>query len=197
MDAKILEQLDEYFNEEFSLIRHDLTALEALIKQKIRQLGQGLLQRAVHSKPNGYKGCSMACECGGSMRFVQHRSRDIHTLFGWILYNWSGKECSIGAARQILGRAGTGKIPAEQTKAAYLRREYLADCQTNPGRRKKILSLKIFLLTMLGCTAILFSVSRCNDRVIARGFRFCDWRVWPCPLVHRHWASKACGLSTY
>ena len=84
MDAKILDLLEEYFNEEFALVRHDLTALEALIKEKMQLLGQGLLQRAVNSKPNGYKGSSMACECGGSMRFVQHRPRDIHTLFGWI-----------------------------------------------------------------------------------------------------------------
>lgn len=84
MDTKILDLLEEYFNDEFALVRHDLTALEALIKQKMRQLGQGLLQRAVNSKPNGYNGSSMACECGGSMRFVQHRPRDIHTLFGWI-----------------------------------------------------------------------------------------------------------------
>jgi len=84
MDTKILDLLEEYFNNEFALVRHDLTALETLIKQKMWQLGQGLLQRAVNSKPNGYKGSSMACECGGPMRFVQHRPRDIHTLFGWI-----------------------------------------------------------------------------------------------------------------
>lgn len=84
MDAKILELLEEYFNEEFSLVRHDLAALEELVKEKMQLLGQGLLQRTVNSKPNGYKGGSMACECGGSIRFVQHRPRDIHTLFGWI-----------------------------------------------------------------------------------------------------------------
>jgi hypothetical protein len=84
MDTKILELLEEYFNEEFALVRHDLAALEALVKEKMRLLGQGLLQRTVNSKPNGYKSSSMACECGSSMRFVQHRPRDIHTLFGWI-----------------------------------------------------------------------------------------------------------------
>jgi len=84
MDAKILELLEEYFNEEFTLVRHDLAALEALVKEKMQLLGQGLLQRTVNSKPNGYEGSSMACECGSSMRFIQHRPRDIHTLFGWI-----------------------------------------------------------------------------------------------------------------
>ena len=84
MDTKILEILEEYFSEEFLLVRHDLAALETVVKDKMRQLGQGLLQRTVNIKPNGYKGSSMACQCGGSMRFVQHRPRDIHTLFGWI-----------------------------------------------------------------------------------------------------------------
>jgi len=77
MDAKILEQLQEYFNEEFALVRHDLSALEALVKDKMRLLGQGLLQRTVNSKANGYKGSSMACECGSSMRFVQHRPPEL------------------------------------------------------------------------------------------------------------------------
>ena len=84
MDAKILELMEEHFKEEFALVRNDLSALEDLVKQKMQTLGQGLLQRAVNIGPNGYKDASIACECDGSMRFVQHRSRNIHTLFGWI-----------------------------------------------------------------------------------------------------------------
>ena len=84
MDTRILELLEGYFSEEFELVRHDLGALEELVKEKMQLLGQGLLQRAVNLRPNGYEGSSMACECNGSMRFVQHRCRDIHTLFGWI-----------------------------------------------------------------------------------------------------------------
>ena len=26
----------------------------------------------------------MACNCGGSKRFVEHRGKDIHSIFGWI-----------------------------------------------------------------------------------------------------------------
>jgi len=84
MDTKILDTLEECFSEEFALVWHDLAALEKLVREKMQTLGQGLLQRAVSSRPNGYKRTSMACECGGSMRFIQHRSREIHTLFGWI-----------------------------------------------------------------------------------------------------------------
>ena len=76
--------MEEYFGEEFALVRHDLAALEALVKEKMQLLGQGLLQRTVNRQSNGYKGSSMACGCGGSMKFVQHRCRGIHTLFGWI-----------------------------------------------------------------------------------------------------------------
>ncbi len=43
MNTKILEQLEEAFNEEFELVQHDLEALEELVKQKIQLLGRGLL----------------------------------------------------------------------------------------------------------------------------------------------------------
>lgn len=84
MYAGILDQLEECFNEEFVVVQDDLAALEELIKQKMQLLGQGLLQRIVSRQPNGYKGSSMICECNESMKFIQHRGRNIHTLFGWI-----------------------------------------------------------------------------------------------------------------
>lgn len=84
MDTKIIEQLKEAFAEEFSLVQHNFGQLEQVIMQKMQLLGQGLLQRLVDDKPNGYKGSQIGCKCGGCMRFVQHRSRDIHTLMGWI-----------------------------------------------------------------------------------------------------------------
>ncbi len=62
MDTKILDLLEEYFSEEFALVRHDLAALEALIKQKMQLPGQ----RTVNSQRNGYEDSSVACGCGGS-----------------------------------------------------------------------------------------------------------------------------------
>jgi hypothetical protein len=94
MDTKILELLEDCFNEEFALVQHDLSALEEVIREKMQLLGQGLLQRVVNRQRNGYKGSSVACKCGGSMRFVQHRSRDIHTLFGWITIGRAYYHCS-------------------------------------------------------------------------------------------------------
>lgn len=84
MDTRILEQLEETFAEEITLAGNDLGSLEVLLKEKLQLLGKGLLQRLVNRGANGYKGSSMACNCGGSVKFVQHRSKDIHTLFGWI-----------------------------------------------------------------------------------------------------------------
>jgi len=84
MDNKILDQLEETFAEELALVQNNLGKLEELVKKKMQLLGQGLLQRAVDRGKNGYKDSSMACECGGSMRFVNHRQRNIHTSFGWI-----------------------------------------------------------------------------------------------------------------
>jgi hypothetical protein len=84
MNQQIIEQLAEIFNDDFELVQNDLGALEQAIKEKIQLLGQGLLQRLVNRNTNGYKSCSMLCKCGGSMRFIQHRNKDIHTLFGWI-----------------------------------------------------------------------------------------------------------------
>ncbi len=84
MDTKIFEQLEAVFGQEIQLVRHDLAALETMIQEKMRLLGNGLLQRAVNSGPNGYQGSSIPCTCGGSMTFIQHRQKDVHTVVGWI-----------------------------------------------------------------------------------------------------------------
>ncbi len=84
MDTKIIEQLEAAFGEELRLVESDLGALEQLIRDGLQVLGRGLLQRVVNRQRNGYLGSSIQCDCGGSMRFVHYRSRNIHTLFGWI-----------------------------------------------------------------------------------------------------------------
>ncbi|MHC4487260.1 MAG: hypothetical protein ACYS4T_19015 [Planctomycetota bacterium] len=84
MDTKILEELEAAYSEELNLVAGDLGALEAAVKTKMEQLGQGLLQRLVQRQRNGYNGSSISCNCGGSKRFVGHRAKDINTIFGWI-----------------------------------------------------------------------------------------------------------------
>lgn len=94
MNNKIIDQLEETYSEEFSLIAGDLGALEETVKAKMQQLGQGLLQRLVGRDVNGYKGSSILCKCGGSMKFIQHRSKNIHTLFGWITVKRAYYHCA-------------------------------------------------------------------------------------------------------
>jgi len=84
MDTKIIEQLEATFSEEFRLVENDLGASEQLVREKMQLLGQGLLQRIVDRQKNGHMKNSIPCKCGHSMRFIQRRSRNIHTLFGWI-----------------------------------------------------------------------------------------------------------------
>jgi len=84
MNEQIIEQLERTFKHDFELVSHNFADLERVVKEKMQLLGQELLQRMVNLKPNGYQGSSIACKCGRSMKFIQHRSRDIQTTFGWI-----------------------------------------------------------------------------------------------------------------
>jgi hypothetical protein len=84
MDNKIIDELEATYSEDFTNVAGEFGNLEAAVKAKMHQLGQKLLQRLVDRQANGYMGSSIACTCGGSMKFVQHRSKDLHTLFGWI-----------------------------------------------------------------------------------------------------------------
>jgi len=94
MYEEIIKQLVETFNLDFELVQDNLDTLEQAVREKMRLLGQGLLQRLVDRGKNGYKGSSIACKCGGSMKFVQHRKRNIHTVFGWITVKRAYYHCS-------------------------------------------------------------------------------------------------------
>ena len=94
MNEQIIEQLEQTFKHDFELVSHNFADLERVVKEKMQLLGQGLLQRMVNLKPNGYQGSSIACKCGCSMKFIQHRSRDIQTTFGWIRIKRAYYYCS-------------------------------------------------------------------------------------------------------
>jgi len=120
MYENIITQLTETFKEDFELIQDDLGALEQAVTQKIQLLGQGLLQRLVDQQTNGYHGSSISCQCDGSMKFMQHRGRNVHTIFGWIKINRAYYHCP---------RCGTGLAPYD--KASGLGSE-----QLSPGLAK-------------------------------------------------------------
>lgn len=84
MNKRIIEQLAEAFKQEFELVQNDLGVLEQAVIEKMQLLGKGLLQKLLDSGSHGYQGSSIACRCGDSMKFVQHRPKNIHTVFGWI-----------------------------------------------------------------------------------------------------------------
>lgn len=124
MDTQILEELEAAYSEEFDLLAGDLGALEQAVETKMRQLGRGLLQRVVRRHPNGYKGSSIFCDCGGSKRFVGHRAKDIHTVLGWIEIGrayYHCRDCGVGLAPyDIDSGLGTGQLSAGLAKACCL-----------------------------------------------------------------------------
>ncbi len=84
MYEQILDQLEQLLKQEIRNFGGDFGQDEQAVMQMMLSLGQGLLQRVVNRQPNGRQGNSIACKCGGSLRFLQDRSRQIHTLMGWI-----------------------------------------------------------------------------------------------------------------
>ncbi len=105
MATRILNQLEEACAEELALVRGDLGQLEEAVGAMLKSLGVGLLQRLVNRGRNGYQGPYMACTCGGLMRFVGHRPKAIHTLFGWI---------TIQRAYYCCPQCGRSKVPYDE-----------------------------------------------------------------------------------
>ncbi|NIN00794.1 MAG: hypothetical protein GTO24_22755, partial [candidate division Zixibacteria bacterium] len=93
MDSRILDILEECYADELALLGGDLCAAEAWVGVLLRAIGQGMLQRIVSRRPNGHTPSSIPCSCGGAMRFVNHRSKNIHTLFGWVVIDRAYYHC--------------------------------------------------------------------------------------------------------
>lgn len=81
---EILDKMQELLKDEIKNFADDFGKTEEVAMSLLSSVGKELLQRLVDGQPNGYKGSSIACKCGGSMKFVQHRPRNIQTLFGCI-----------------------------------------------------------------------------------------------------------------
>ena len=84
MYNEILDKMQEFLKDEIENFAGNFGQTEIAVMNLMLSFGKGLLQRLVDQHPNGYQGSSIACKCGDSMKFIQHRPRDIHTLFGWI-----------------------------------------------------------------------------------------------------------------
>ena len=94
MNEQILSELQTLIEQEIENFANDLGKMEDAVKELMASLGKGLLQRLVSRNRNGYKGSSITCQCGNSMKFIQHRKRDIHTIFGWITVKRAYYHCS-------------------------------------------------------------------------------------------------------
>jgi hypothetical protein len=105
MDNRILNLLEEAYGEELALVQGDLGQLEQSVGTVVKSLGLGLLQRLVDRGRNGYQGTCVACACGDWMRFVGHRSREVHTVFGWI---------TVQRAYYWCPQCGRSKIPYDE-----------------------------------------------------------------------------------
>ena len=84
MYEEILDQMQDGLKDEIKNFSGDFGKLEQAVMETVMSFGKGLLQRLLNCTTNGYKGTAIPCECGNSMKFMQHRPRNIHTLFGWI-----------------------------------------------------------------------------------------------------------------
>ncbi len=94
MNERILSELQTLIEQEVENFTNDLGKMESTVKELMASLGKGVLQRLVNRKPNGYQGSSIACQCGSPMKFVQHRKRNIHTIFGWITVKRAYYHCT-------------------------------------------------------------------------------------------------------
>jgi len=124
MNEEILDQMQELLKDEIKNFGGDFAKLEQAIMTMMMSFGKDLLQRVVDCGSNGYKGSSIACECDGSMKFVQHRLRDIHTLFGWIRLKrayYHCRDCGAGLSPyDVTSGLGTEQISPSLAKACCL-----------------------------------------------------------------------------
>lgn len=127
MYEEILDKMRELLKDEIENFAGDFGKTELAAMKLLTSLGKGLLQRLVDAGNNGYKGSSIACKCGGSMKFVQYRSRSIQTLFG---------EITIKRAYYYCSNCGTGRAPYD--KAGGLGSE-----QVSPAMAKACCTLAV------------------------------------------------------
>jgi hypothetical protein len=94
MDSRILDQLEALYDDELTLVQEDLGQTEQFIGTLTKTIGAALLQRVVDRSRHGYRGRSIRCSCGGSLRFVNHRARSLHTLWGWVTVRRAYYHCA-------------------------------------------------------------------------------------------------------
>jgi len=106
MHKEILDEMFGLLKQEIVNFSDDFGKIEIEVMNLMMTFGKAMLQRCVDHGNNGYQGSSIACKCGGSMKFVQHRARNIQTLFGYIKIKRAYYYCPV---------CGTGIAPYDNT----------------------------------------------------------------------------------
>jgi hypothetical protein len=93
-----------------------LSGVETRLLELLRRVKLGVLRAASKVLGTGYRGRELACECGGVLRFVDHRRRTILTLLGDLVLERAYYWCSRCGASHVplderLGLDGAGQSP--------------------------------------------------------------------------------------
>ena len=121
MHEEILDKMQDLLKDEIENFAGDFSKAEIVTMNLLISLGKGLLQRLVGRSNNGYKGSSIVCKCGGSMKFVQYRPRNIQTLLGCITIKrayYYCSNCGVGTAPyDKVGGLGSEQVSPAMAKA--------------------------------------------------------------------------------
>ena len=115
----IVGQFRTLVEEELRSVRHAVPAgglgrIEERLVTLRRSMDAMLLEGLAEAVGNGYRGASMACRCGGSMRYVNDRPKTFLTVLGDLRLRRAYYRCSqCGASRvpldEVLGLVGEGQ----------------------------------------------------------------------------------------
>lgn len=117
MQEAIISAMASLFEQEFGNLSGHLDTLEPAVSKFMLSLGSGLLQRLIDNGSKGYQGSSIACDCGRWQRFVDYRTKSIHTLFGWVTIKRAYYHCDDCGASSVPYDKASG-LGAEQLSAA-------------------------------------------------------------------------------
>ncbi len=103
--SKLAQDVLAFAGEE-GLLTEDLGQLEEGLRDLLSRLGTGAFQMHMDQQRQlGYEGSSRACVCGGDMRFVGYRPRNLETLFGPL---------SVRRAYYHCAKCHSGQLPYDQ-----------------------------------------------------------------------------------
>ena len=103
MQDAIVHRITELVKQEMLDFSGDLGQIEHAVFTTMMHLGGQVLQHLVNEEDTGSQGSSPWCpSCNGRMRFMDYRSKQFHSIFGWITVSRRYYHCK---------RCGTRAIP--------------------------------------------------------------------------------------